>query len=80
MNVTGIPTAPISAGQTVCITVTGAPGVVTTGTTGSITVQSTTQTSTRPNEWTVCFVVAQGLGTVQLRSGDKTRALSFRGR
>lgn len=80
MNVTGIPTAPVSAGQTVCVTVTGAVGPVKAGEDGSAVVQSVTQSSTRPNEWTVCFTVGLGLGTVVVTDGKAARTVAIRGR
>lgn len=79
MQITGLPSS-IAAGQTVCITVTGVSGPVTTGQRGTINVLSVIQSPSRPNEWIVCFTVGLGVGAIDVSADGKVKTLAVRGR
>lgn len=78
MSVIGLPAA-TPAGSTHCITVKGANGAFAATGEGSVTVVSITQSSSRPVEWTVCFSVGTGGGTLHLTAGGAGRHLGLRG-
>lgn len=79
MSVIGLPAA-TPAGSTHCVTVKGAKGPLSATGEGSVTVVSITQSANRPPEWTVCFTVAAGSGTLHLSAGDAGRHLGLSGR
>lgn len=75
MNVTGIP-APLAAGQTVCITVTGASGPPTARGSPGISIISTTQTGVDPGTWVICFTAKKGYGVVRVEDGATTKSVA----
>jgi fructose-specific phosphotransferase system IIC component len=78
MNIGTIPSTP--AGSTVCVTVTGASGVVTASSDGGAKVVSVTKSTSDPNSWIVCVALGDGVGRVYISSGNESAQMMLRGR
>jgi hypothetical protein len=79
VQITGVPVAPAS-GSTHCLTVTGANGAVKAEARGAAQIVSVVASTTRPGQWTICFTIGAGAGTIAVQDAKDARFTTMRGR